>query len=133
MSELWRLPAATLAGRVRRRELSAREVALDALARLDAVNPAINAVVDHRPETTLAQADAVDAAIARGDDPGVLAGVPLTVKVNTDQAGFPTTNGLVAQRDQVAQANNPVVDNLLRAGSRGFLVAPCNRLLVNQR
>ena len=117
MTELWRLPAATLAGRVRRRELSAREVALDALARLDAVNPAINAVVDHRPEATLAQADAVDAAIAAGHDPGMLAGVPVTVKVNTDQAGFATTNGLVAQRGQIAQANNPVVDNLLRAGA----------------
>jgi amidase len=117
MTDLWRLPAATLADRVRRRQLSAREVALDALARLDAVNPAINAVVDHRPEITLAQADAVDAAIARGDDPGVLAGVPVTVKVNTDQAGFATTNGLVAQRGQIAQANNPVVDNLLRAGA----------------
>ncbi len=116
-TELWRLTAAEIAGRVRRCEISAREAALDALARLEAANPAINAVVDHRPETTLAQADAVDARIARGEDPGTLAGVPVTVKVNTDQAGFATTNGVTLQRDLVARENNPVVDNLLRAGA----------------
>ena len=117
MTEFWRLSATDLAGMVRRRDVSARDLAVDALARLDAVNPAINAVIDHRPDDTLAQADAVDAAIARGDIPGVLAGVPVTVKVNTDQAGFATTNGVTLQRDLVAQANNPVVDNLLRAGA----------------
>ena len=117
MTELWKLPAFDLAARIRRREVSAREVALDALARLDAVNPAINAVVDHRPEATLAQADAADARIAAGEDAGVLGGVPVTIKVNTDQAGFATTNGVTSQRDLVAQANNPVVDNLLRAGA----------------
>jgi amidase len=97
--------------------VSAREAALDGLARLDAVNPRINAVIDHRPDEALAQADAVDARIARGEDPGVLAGVPVTVKVNTDQVGFATTNGLTLQRGLVAQTNNPVVDNLLRAGA----------------
>jgi len=117
MTELWRLSAADLAARIRRREVSARDAALDGLARLDAVNPRINAVVDHRPDEVLAQADAVDARIARGEDPGVLAGVPVTIKVNTDQVGFATTNGLTLQRDQVAQTNNPVVDNLLRAGA----------------
>ena len=117
MTDLWRMTATELATRIRHREISAREAALSALARLDAVNPAINAVIDHRPETTLAQADAVDAAIARGEDPGPLAGVPITVKVNTDQAGFATTNGLVGQRDKIAAENNPVVDNLLRAGA----------------
>ena len=117
MSDLWRLSATDLVARVRRREISAREVATDALARLDAANPAINAVVEHRPDEVLARADALDAAIARGENPGVLAGVPVTVKVNTDQAGFATTNGVMAQRDLIAAANNPVVDNLLRAGA----------------
>ena len=117
MSDLWRLGAADLAARVRRREVSAREAALDGLARLEAANPAINAVIDHRPETVLAQADAVDAKLGRGEDPGVLAGVPVTVKVNTDQAGFATTNGVTLLRDAVAETNNPVVDNLLRAGA----------------
>jgi amidase len=117
MTDLWRMSAIELSGLIRRREVSARDAAADALARLDAVNPAVNAVVEHRHGEALARADAIDAMIAQGDDPGVLAGVPITVKVNTDQAGFATTNGIMAQRGHMATANNPVVDNLLRAGA----------------
>jgi len=47
----------------------------------------------------------------------VLGGVPITVKVNVDQAGFATTNGVRLQRDLVAQSNSPVVDNLRKAGA----------------
>jgi len=117
MTELWRLSATELAGRIRAREVSAREAAEAALRRLSAVNPRINAVVAHRPDAVLAQADAIDRRIARGEDPGPLAGVPVTTKITTDQAGFATTNGTRLQRDLVAQANSPVVDNLVRAGA----------------
>src|ERR1700759_3360383 len=117
MEELWRLWAADVAASIRSKKVSAKEVASAALARLDAVNPKINAVVDHRPEDVLAQAAAVDAAIARNETIGPLAGVPVTVKVNIDQAGFATTNGLKLQRDVVAKTNSPVVDNLRKAGA----------------
>lgn len=117
MTDLWRLSATELAVRIRSRAVSAVEAAESALARLDAVNPALNAVVAHRPDSVRARAVAVDAAIARGDDPGVLAGVPVTVKVNVDQQGFATTNGLVQQKDLVAATNSPVVDNLEAAGA----------------
>lgn len=117
MSDLWRLSATELAAKVRGKQVSAREATRSALQRLDAVNPAINAVVEHRPEEALAQADAVDAKIARGEDPGMLAGVPVTIKVVVDQAGYATTNGLRLQRDQIAKDNSPVVDNLLKAGA----------------
>ncbi len=117
MTELWRLSATDLAARIRAGSLSATEVARDALARLDAVNPTINAVVDHRPEAVLAEAAAVDATIARGEDPGPLAGVPVTIKVNADQTGFATTNGLRLQKDLVATQDSPVVSNLRKAGA----------------
>ena len=117
MTELWRLPATDLAARVRAKAVSATEVARDALARLDAVNPKINAVIDHRPEEVLADAAAIDAAIARGEDPGPLAGVPVTIKVNADQKGFATTNGLRIQKDLIATQDNPVVANLRKAGA----------------
>ncbi len=97
--------------------MSAREAAKAGLARLDAVNPQLNAVIDHRPEDVLKQADAVDAAIARGEDPGVLAGVPVTIKANVDQEGFATTNGLKLQRDLIAREDNPVVANFRKAGA----------------
>jgi amidase len=117
MQDLWRLPAADLASLIKSRKISAKEAAAAALARLDAVNPAINAVVDHRPEDVLKQAAAVDAAIARGEDLGPLAGVPVTVKVNIDQQGFATTNGLKLQRDAIATSNSPVIDNLKKSGA----------------
>jgi amidase len=117
MQDLWRLSAADLAALIKSKKVSAREAATAALARLDAVNPKINAVIDHRPAEVVAQAAGIDAAIARGEDPGSLAGVPVTVKVNIDQAGFATTNGLKLQRDAVATTNSPVVDNLRKAGA----------------
>jgi amidase len=117
MTELWRLPATELAQLVRTRKVSAREASEAALQRLDAVNPKINAVVAHRPDLVLQQADRIDQMVARGEDPGVLAGVPVTVKVNTDQAGFATTNGTRLQKDLIAKTNSPAVDNLVRAGA----------------
>jgi amidase len=117
MQDLWRLSAAEIASLIRSKKVSAKEAATAALARLDAVNPKINAVVDHRPEDVLAQASAVDAAIGRGEDAGPLGGVPVTVKVNIDQEGFATTNGLKLQRDAIAKSNNPVIDNLRKSGA----------------
>jgi amidase len=117
MDDLWRLSATDLAALIAAKKVSAREAATAALARLDAVNPKINAVIDHRRDDVLKQAAAIDAAIAKGERIGGLAGVPVTVKVNIDQEGFATTNGLKLQRDAVARANSPVIDNLRKAGA----------------
>ena len=117
MQDLWRLSATDLAGLIKSKKVSAKEAATAALARLDAVNPKLNAVVDHRPAEVLAEAAVVDAKIGRGEDPGVLAGVPVTVKVNIDQNGFATTNGLKIQKDAIARDNSPVIDNLRKAGA----------------
>jgi amidase len=113
----WRHTATELAALIRNGEASAREVAVDALDRLAAVNGAINAVVEYRPEEVLREAEAVDAARSRGETLGPLAGVPVTIKVNVDQAGFATTNGLRLQKDLVARVDNPVVANFRRAGA----------------
>ena len=64
-----------------------------------------------------ADAAAIDAALARGEDPGPLAGVPVTVKVNIDQKGCATTNGLRIQKDLIATEDSPPVANLRRAGA----------------
>src|SRR3954467_7701664 len=117
MQDLWRLSAENIAGLIRSKKISAKDAATAALARLDAVNPKINAVVDHRPDDVLAQADAIDATLARDGDAGLLAGVPVTVKVNIDQQGYATTNGLKLQRDVIAATNSPVIDNLRKAGA----------------
>lgn len=103
--------------RIRAREVSAAEVTEAALARMAAVNGAINAVVQPLEAEARAAAAAVDAALARGEEPGLLAGVPVTVKVNVDQTGCATTNGLRLQANHLATEDNPVVANLRKAGA----------------
>lgn len=98
-------------------DVSAREVTQSVLARMDAVNPSINAVVARNDEEALKAADAVDGARAQGASLGPLAGVPVTVKDNIDQRGFPTTNGLRLQKGLIAAQDSPVVANLRASGA----------------
>src|ERR1700737_4224327 len=114
---LWRLPATQLAGLIRSRKISARDAVQAALERLDDVNGRINAVVDCSPAEALTAADVIDARLKDGEAVGALAGVPVTVKVNVDWAGHATTEGVALQRDLVAETNNPVVDNQIKAGA----------------
>src|ERR1019366_5756817 len=116
-SELWQLDATDLARLIRLGRTSAREAAEACLARLHAVNPKLNAVVRVLDETALAAADRADAAQARGEALGPLHGVPVTVKVNIDQQGEATINGVVAFRDVIAAEDAPVVANLRSAGA----------------
>ena len=117
MSELWHLSASEVAGLVKSRKVSAREVADATLQRLDSVNPRINAIVDCRPDLVREQADRVDSTLAQGNDPGPLAGVTVTVKINIEQAGFATTDGSRLRENIIAKFNSPAVDNVVRAGA----------------
>lgn len=117
MTDLWRKPATEIAALVQSRKVSALEVTESALSRLASVNPAINAVVTEFPDEARAEARRIDAALARGEAAGPLAGVPTTIKINADQAGHTTTNGLKLQRDLKATIDNPVVANLRKAGA----------------
>jgi amidase len=115
--DLWQLDATELARLIRVGQASSREAAASCLARMEAVNPKLNAVVRRMDEEALAVADAADAAQARGAALGPLHGVPVTVKVNTDQKGHPTDNGVVAFKDLIAPDDAPVVANLRAAGA----------------
>jgi amidase len=117
MTELWRLGAADMAAKVNAGEISASELTQQTLQRLEAVNPHLNAVVQQMPDEAMAAAKAVDARVAAGEDAGMLAGVPVTIKVNIDQAGYPNTNGLRIQQDHVPASDSPVVTNLRNAGA----------------
>lgn len=114
---LWRMGASQIAALVSSGEVSAEEVATAALSRLETVNPQINAVIEYRPDSVIDTARQVDRDRAEGRAPGPLAGVPVTIKCNMDQAGYATTNGLVAQKNLVAETNSPIVDSLLAAGA----------------
>src|SRR5262245_37238649 len=98
-ADLWRLDAAELARDIRLGLVSCREAVTSALDRLDAVNPQINAVVRCMHEEARAAADGADAARREGLPLGPLHGVPVTIKINTDQRGHPTDNGVAAFKD----------------------------------
>jgi amidase len=111
------LTASALSSLIRTRQLSAEEATRATLARIDRLNPTLNAIVQRMDDQALASARSVDAQLSRGEDPGPLAGVPVTVKVNIDQQGQATTNGLRIQSDLVADQDSPPVANLRRAGA----------------
>ena len=117
MSELWKLDAVELAGLIRARKISAREAVDQALARLDAVNPTLNAVVLALHDEARKAADDADRALARGDTPGPLHGVPVTTKVNLDQKGLPTDGGVVEFKSLIAPQDNPTIANMRKAGA----------------
>lgn len=131
MTQIWQMTATEIAEAVRSGEMSATEVTKAHLDRLDAVNPQINAVVQDCRADALEAAGQVDAAIARGDDPGVLCGVPVTIKVNVDQKGHATTNGLAIQKDLIADHDSPVVSNIRKAG--GVIVGRTNTPAFSMR
>ena len=116
-SELWRWTATSLAHGIRTRAISSREATLACLQRIEQVNPSVNALVEVSPEEALEAADAADRAVADGAALGALHGVPVSIKVNSDQRGHATTNGVVAFKDLIATEDGPHVANLRNAGA----------------
>ena len=106
-----------LAARVRSGSLTAAELVDHALARIDAVNPTVNAFVAVDGARARAAAEAVDATVASGGDPGPLAGIPLGVKDLEDAEGYVTTHGSAAHADRPpATADSELVARLVAAG-----------------
>ncbi|HET7792295.1 MAG TPA: amidase family protein [Rhizobacter sp.] len=97
-------------------QLSAAEACDAAIARIDAGDGAINAVVVRDFERARAQARAADAALSRGERRPLL-GVPLTVKESFDVAGLPTTWGLDFARDLPVHEDAVAVARLKAAGA----------------
>jgi amidase len=116
-NELWSWSAVDLARAIATREISSREAVQSTLDRTAQVNPALNAVVEVLADEALTAADAADAAVKAGSELGPLHGVPVTTKVNVDQRGCATTNGVVEFRNVIATEDSPVVANFRKAGA----------------
>jgi amidase len=110
-------PATDAAQMLSRKELSSRELTEMLLTRIEAVNPALNAVAELRREAALQEAVAADEATARGDDVGPLHGVPMTIKDTFNVAELHTTWGNPAFKDFVADSDATVVRRLRQAGA----------------
>jgi amidase len=120
VTELWQLGALELADQIAARAVSSREVLESHLERVGQVNPHVNAIVRILADEAMAAADAADQAVLRGEPLGRFHGVPITVKENIDVAGTPTTQGIPALADAIADTDAPTVERLRAAGAIPF-------------
>jgi len=114
--ELYYRPATELAALLRAKQVSAREVVTAHLERIDAVNPAVNAIVTHTPELALEQAAQADEAAARGEFLGPLHGIPVAHKDNHLTKGIVTTFGSVTRADFVPEEDDLIIQRMRAAG-----------------
>ena len=116
MNELWRKSASELARLISSKKVSSAEVVEAHLARIEAVNPKVNAVVRVLASEARVTALEADRRTAAGGPLGRLHGVPFTVKENIDMAGLPTTWGVPALAQAVVPLDAPVVERMRAAG-----------------
>ncbi len=103
---------------VRRGEMRAVDTVATAFAKIEERNPALNAFVMLNRAAAEESAHAVDRKIARGEDPGALAGVPFGVKDLEDCIGFPTTQGSWFLKNSPPKTkDSPHVQRLKKAGA----------------
>ncbi|MPY95819.1 MAG: amidase [Acidimicrobiia bacterium] len=117
MDELHWRSAGELARQVREREVSSRELLEHFLDRVGRRDGPVNAVVTLDAERARAEADAADAATARGEAHGPLHGVPMTVKDSFSTAGMRTTSGAPELSDHVPTEDAAPVARLREAGA----------------
>jgi len=116
-NEIWRWSAVDTAAAIRRGEISCVEAVEASVERLQAANPAVNAVTVDLSEDAIAEARRADAIRDSGVGLGPLHGVPITIKENVDQAGQSNPNGLPAFAELIADEDSPLVANLRQAGA----------------
>jgi len=117
MIELAYATAIELAKKIRQRDVSSREVLDYLLERIDRLDTRINSVVTIDAERARAEAEAADAALARGELRGPLHGVPMTIKDSFQTAGMRTTSGAPELADFVPQEDAWPVARLREAGA----------------
>jgi amidase len=114
--DLCYLSAVDLVARIRRKQVSAREVMAAHLARIERVNPKVNAIVTLVADRARADAARADEALAHGRVLGPLHGLPVAHKDLVDTAGIRTTRGSLAYKDFVPTRDALIVRRILAAG-----------------
>ena len=109
--------AVNLTQRIRKKELSVREVLEAHLAQIDRVNPKVNAIITLVVEQALEEADRADRALAVGDTAGPLFGLPIAHKDLVETKGIRTTWGSPIHRDFVPDQDALIIERLKKAGA----------------
>ncbi|WP_245309737.1 amidase family protein, partial [Bradyrhizobium jicamae] len=117
MTEPCDLPAVTARALIGERKLSPVELMDSCIHRIEAIDPAVNAIVARSFDTARAAARESEAAVVRGDALGPLHGLPLGVKDLIDAKGLPTSFGSVLFADNIAAEDEAIVAMLKRAGA----------------
>jgi Asp-tRNA(Asn)/Glu-tRNA(Gln) amidotransferase A subunit family amidase len=117
VSEVWELDAWELADGVRSGKLRATELLDVFVARVEKFNQELNAFCYLDLEGARRRAEAIDAAVARGEDPGLWAGVPMGVKELVSVTGWPDTHGSLLFKDAVADHDSTEAARLRAAGA----------------
>ena len=115
MSDILRWSAVETAAHIRGKDVSITEVTQAHLTRMERANPALNAIT-HVIDGALELAKSMDAGRVP-EDASPLFGVPVTVKVNIDMAGYPNTNGVPAFKEMTGPSDSPVTANLKSSGA----------------
>ena len=110
LTDLTELTALELLSRLRRADVSAREVLAAHLARIEEVNPAVNAIVTLTAERALDSATRADELLARGRPIGRLHGLPMAHKDNIPTAGVLTTQGSPLFAEHVPDQDHVIVE-----------------------
>jgi aspartyl-tRNA(Asn)/glutamyl-tRNA(Gln) amidotransferase subunit A len=116
MSEMHWLEAGEAAALIATKKLSPVEYAKTLLARIEKYDAGLNAFLTLRPKQTLAEAQAAEDAVMRGDALGPLHGVPFALKDIIDAKGWPTTAHSRLLADNIASEDAPVTAKLRAAG-----------------
>jgi amidase len=110
------LTATELAQKIKNKEVSAVEVLKAHIKQIEAVNPAINAIITYLPELALNIAQNADDTLAQGNDIGVLHGLPIAHKDLTDTKGIRTTHGSPTMKNNVPDVDALIITRLKNAG-----------------
>jgi amidase len=102
---------------IRSRELSCETIIREHIARIEEVNPKLNAVVQLCSDRAIEEARAADRALSRDEPKGPLHGVPITIKDNLDTAGMITTGGTTGRTGFIPKHDATVVARLRGAGA----------------
>ena len=99
MDEILASSVRQIAEAIRSKRVSAKQVTVAFLDRINTVNPALNAIITSNAEAALKQAGRADIALSGGETPGKLFGVPMTIKDSLDTFDMTTTWGTVGRKD----------------------------------
>ena len=117
LADIVEMTAVEMAANIREKRVSAREVMEAHLEQIERVNPKVNAIVTLRHDLAIKGADEADRALAKGEDVGILHGLPTAHKDLVPTKGIRTTYGSPLYSDYVPDFNSLIVDRMQQAGA----------------